>query len=190
MRMELMVADGFYNDPKRIRAFALNQEWNVTGNFPGVRTRSFLDDEMKEMFQSFVGPWGGKVIYWGSYEEDGQGYSGAFQMCTAVDRTWIHSDSGTNWAAIVYLTPDAPLSAGTAFYKHKESGNYTKESDDDVSDHDGNDYTKWEMTDYVANKFNRMILYNSKLYHASLDYFGNNKNNGRLFQTFFFKTEK
>jgi hypothetical protein len=35
--------------------------------------------------------------------------------------SWVHRD-GTDWAAIVYLTPDAPPSAGTAFFKHRKYG--------------------------------------------------------------------
>ena len=29
------------------------------------------------------------------------------------DRSWIHTDSWNNWAAVLYLTPDAPESSGT-----------------------------------------------------------------------------
>jgi len=52
------------------------------------------------------------------------------------------------------------------------------------------DYTKWELVDQVGNIFNRLVLFNSKQFHASLDYFGTNKENGRLFQVFFFTTER
>jgi hypothetical protein len=57
-------------------------------------------------------------------------------------------------------------------------------------DHEGYDYTKWELFDRIGNKYNRLIIYPGKLFHASLDYFGNNNQNGRLFQTFFFNTER
>ena len=55
--------------------------------------------------------------------------------------------------------------------------------------YDGYDYTKWDRTDYIANKYNRIVLYRGNLYHASLDYFGDSLENSRLFQTFFFNTE-
>ena len=51
------------------------------------------------------------------------------------------------------------------------------------------DMTKWELTDYISNKFNRLILYDASMFHKSLDYFGKDKYNGRLFQVFFFNTE-
>ena len=73
-------------------------------------------------------------------------------------------------------------------YRWKENKEYER-TDNDAPQKEGYDYTKWEMTDYVANKYNRIVLYRGNLYHASLDYFGNNIQNGRLFQTFFFNTE-
>ena len=51
------------------------------------------------------------------------------------------------------------------------------------------DFTKWELVDRFANVYNRLILYRGEYFHTSLDYFGTNKENGRLFQTFFFDTE-
>ena len=57
-------------------------------------------------------------------------------------------------------------------------------------DENSQDYTKWELVDKVGNVFNRLVLFNSKQYHASMDYFGTNKENGRLFQVFFFSTER
>ena len=48
---------------------------------------------------------------------------------------------------------------------------------------------KWELTDRLSNKFNRLILYMGDYFHVSLDYFGTNLYDGRLFQTFFFDTE-
>jgi len=38
--------------------------------------------------------------------------------------------------------------------------------------------------------FNRLVLYRGDLFHASVDYFGSDLNDGRLIQTFFFSTER
>ncbi len=51
-------------------------------------------------------------------------------------------------------------------------------------------YTKWEMVDRVGNVFNRLIMYRADNYHVSLDYFGKDMYDGRLFQVFFFNTER
>ena len=55
---------------------------------------------------------------------------------------------------------------------------------------DAQDYTKWELVDRFANIYNRLIIYRGDFFHQSLDYFGQDKYDGRLFQTFFFNTEK
>jgi hypothetical protein len=45
------------------------------------------------------------------------------------------------------------------------------------------------LVDVVGNKYNRAVFYKGDLFHASLDYFGRDLQDGRLFQTFFFNTK-
>jgi hypothetical protein len=47
MNLELMIIDNFYTDPDNVRNFALAQPFNVTGNYPGARTKPFLPDDVK-----------------------------------------------------------------------------------------------------------------------------------------------
>lgn len=183
MKVSLIIVDDFYGNPDNVRAYALSQPFEVSGNYPGLRTKPYLPNDLKQSMQHIIQFAGGKITHW--FEDSG--YTGAFQICTARDRTWIHADQFNTWAAVCYLTPDAPLSSGTALYRYKETKEYELKSKDHV--YDGYDYTKWEMTDYVANKYNRIVLYRGNMYHASLDYFGDSYQNGRLFQTFFFNTE-
>ena len=53
---------------------------------------------------------------------------------------------------------------------------------------DSRNYEKWELMDSVGNKFNRCILFKGKRSHQSGEYFGDDKETGRLFQTYFFNT--
>ena len=185
------IIEDFYIDPESIRKFALNQEFGVTGNFPGGRTKSFAHwNSPKNIIQKYIEPIHGKILKW----KERTPYNGAFQYTTSRNRSWIHSDGSTSWAAVCYLTPDAPITAGTGLFRHKETGlewwpKKDKELQKIVS-RDSQDMTKWEMTTMIGNKFNRLILYRGNMFHSSLDYFGNNKENGRLFQTFFFNTER
>lgn len=181
MNIDLLIVNDFYSNPDEVRTFALSQEFNVTGNFPGKRTKSFLDQGMKDGIQ-YAMQFAGKVTDW--FEADG--YTGCYQLCTANDRTWIHSDYHNMWAGVLYLTPDAPHTSGTALYRYKATGEHRKIT----TDHEGYDYTKYDKFDIIGNKYNRLILYRGDLFHASLDYFGDNDQNCRLFQTFFFNTEK
>jgi Family of unknown function (DUF6445) len=191
MRVNALVIDDFYAEPEKVREFALNQEFKVRGNYPGQRTVSFLNDSLKKKLQDILYPYAGNIRDWGGE------YTGSFQYTVAADRSWIHSDSTTDWAALVYLTPDAPLTAGTGIFKHKSTGlmnwDYRNKSQEYLKTappgDDFQDMTKWDMVDRFGNIFNRLVMYRADNYHMSLDYFGNNKENGRLFQVFFFNTE-
>lgn len=191
MRINSLIIDDFYGNPEQVREFALSKEFDVEGNFPGRRTKSFFNDATKENIQNIIRPFAGQVKDWGS------DYSGSFQITTASNRSWIHSDSASNWAGVLFLTPDAPVTAGTGLFRHKETGlsrwNKFEHTEEETMNaphiQEGNDYTKWELVDRIGNKFNRLVLYRSDNYHVSMDYFGKNKYDGRLFQVFFFTTE-
>jgi hypothetical protein len=184
MNVSLIIVDNFYVNPDNVRNFALSQEFSVKGNYPGARTKPFITNDVKEAIEHNM-QFACKITDCLNHNPDAA-YSGAFQITTAQDRTWIHADHHNMWAGVCYLTPDAPCSGGTGLYRHKATGQHALID----QDHEGYDYTKWELFDRIGNKYNRLIIYPGKLFHASLDYFGNNNQNGRLFQTFFFNTER
>lgn len=191
MNTSLLVIDDFYDDPYKVRDYALSLQFTRRGNFPGFRTTNFLSEKTKEDIQKAILPFGGKIKNWFSDTKDS--YSGSFQICTYSDRTWIHTDSYNNWAGVLYLTPDAPISSGTSFYRNKEYSR-TRFIDDNIGrelDLRDNcfDYTKWEETDVISNKFNRLILFRSDMYHASSEHFGYLTTNCRLTQVFFLDAE-
>lgn len=181
IRPSIIIVDDFYNDPDNIRKIALNADFSIRGNYPGIRTKSYATDELKQRFENIIGK---KITYWPAQ------YNGSFQYTLAEQKSWIHRDC-TDYSAIIYLTPDAPSDAGTVTYKHKRL-NCQFAIDDVVNtilNADSNNYDEWEVVDVIGNKYNRCILFNGKCSHQSNKYFGTNKENGRLFQTFFFDTE-
>ena len=193
MGVSLIIIDNFYNNVDDVREFALQQDFNVDGNYPGHRTIPFINDSIKEAINNVISPYAGKVVWWGD------NYTGAYQYTTQHDRSWIHADQTTNWAGICYLTPNAPYSSGTGLFRHKASGlraavrNPDGTFDQDILDavyKDSRDMTKWELLDVVGNVYNRLVIYPGDLFHMSLDYFGTDRYDGRLFQTFFFNTER
>jgi len=193
MEVNTYIIENFYSNPDEVREFALQQDFKIRGNYPGQRTEPFLNESITNTIESVMFPKWGKVTDWGSE------YTGAYQYTTAVERSWIHSDHNTRWAGICYLTPNAPLGAGTGLFKHKSTGLIShpyksngipdKELMDEIYK-DSQDYTKWEMSDRFANVYNRLVIYRGDFFHQSLDYFGRDKYDGRLFQTFFFNTER
>lgn len=178
MRTNLIVVDEFYSDPDSVRNFALQQEFNVVGNYPGKRTKTFMTQDIKDTIQKIVDI---PVIDW--FEHD---YGGSFQIALENSVTWIHTDHFNRWAGIVYLTPDAPTWAGTGLYLHKNTNSMMRKNNSEITyTSDKNDYT---LCDVVANRYNRLILFRSDIFHDAQGYFGDKLENGRLFQLFFFNT--
>lgn len=192
----LIIVDHFYNNAMATRNYILTQPFSVKGNYPGQRTISYANSHLKESIQRYVEPFGGKITMFPIPNENDPAdliYNGAFQYTTSRDRSWIHTDSWNNWAGILFLTPDAPLSSGTAFYRFCDGATSQIEGEKLKNKSDVNRYsqdlTKWELVDRVGNVFNRLVLFDATRYHMSMDYFGDTKENGRLFQVFFFSTE-
>lgn len=194
----LIVIDNFYNNPYETREYILTQDFAVRGNYPGQRTISFANAQLKEIIQKYIEPFGGKITQFPIPKDDGSDaagiYNGSFQFTTSRDRSWIHIDGYNNWAGVLYLTPDAPLSSGTSFYRFCHGEMCARDiellGNKEETDKWSQDMTKWEKVDQVGNVFNRLILFNSNRFHMSMDYFGLTKEDGRLFQVFFFSSEK
>jgi hypothetical protein len=184
----LIVVDNFYNEPDKVRKYVLTLPFNVTGNYPGKRTKSYATDELKNFIQTYIQPFGGKITDFKMKDDD---YNGSFQYTTSRDRSWIHVDPHNNWGGVLFLTPDAPASSGTGFYRFKETKKMYQETEHtDTTSKYSQDYTKWEQVDTIGNVYNRLVLFNSKRFHVSMDYFGIKPDDSRLFQVFFFSTEK
>ena len=186
----LLVIDNFYNNAMETRKYVLTQDFKVRGNYPGQRTESHANLHLKTMIEGYISHFAGKITQWPLEKE---AYNGAFQYTTSRDRTWIHNDEWNNWAGVLYLTPNAPVTSGTGIYRFNDGTRTSIEAEaygkTELLNNNSQDYTKWELVDRIGNIFNRLILFNSKQYHASQDYFGTTKEDGRLFQVFFFTTE-
>ena len=195
MVQSLVILDNFYQDPDNVRQFALSQEYNIIGNYPGRRSAAMPSESAKNIIANVLRPINGEITHWESGDDS---YNGSFQYATSKDKSWIHDDKYTTWAGVCYLTPNAPVSSGTALFTHIETGlNKTPLKENGEVDfellnkiyQDSQDFTKWELNVQVNNIYNRLVLYRGSYFHTSLDYFGNDLNDGRLFQTFFFSTE-
>jgi hypothetical protein len=183
----IIVIDNFYENPMEVRNFALKQEFKEESYYPGKRTKSYACEEHKERFQKILEPVVGKINHF-PFDTD----NGKFQYSTSNDHSWIHCDNvDMNYAGIIYLTPDAPVESGTAFYQYIDGTMNAHEAKLMNSDYVkyNKDMTKWKLVDKVGNIFNRLILFDSSRYHTAVDYFGTNLYNGRLYQVFFFSTE-
>ena len=194
----LIIVDNVYNNAYETRKYILTQEFMVRTNYPGQYTISYANEYLKDIIQKCVEPFGGKITEFPIPKADNSDsakiYNGSFQYTTAKDRSSIHIDGSNNWAGIIYMTPNAPLRSGTAFYKLYDGTACKKDMDILNNDKEietcKQDLTKWTEVDKVGNIFNRLILFNSNRFHMEMDHFGDTKENGRLIQVFYFSTEK
>lgn len=188
-----IVIDNFYNNPLEVRNHILEQEFKVRGNYPGQRTVSYASIELRNIIQKWIYPFGGKITMF-PLEKNETNYNGSFQYTTSRDRSWFHVDSWNNWAGVLYMTPNAPLNSGTALYRFKDGTRFDYEQkmreNKEQIENATTDFTKWEIVDKIGNVFNRLVLFNANHFHSSMNYFGHNKETGRLFQVFFFSTER
>jgi len=192
--LRLVVVDGAYPDPDRVRAEAIASRytamhpslpWLVSAT--GSRHRSLVDTLVSELL--------GTPLFDG--EGSGPGTTvGRFTYALAAARPLIsaHSDP-YEWAAVVYLTPRPASDSGTVFLRHRASGRWRRRTQADGSDlrsaaPHGTDYdlAAYDRVATVPNVYNRLVLYDGRVTHAAEGYFGDDLAGGRLTQTFFWNT--
>ena len=179
-QMTTWVVDNFYADPIAVRNFALKQEFvEEKDYYKGCRTKhQYFLPGTKEAFENIMGI---QIREWESH-----GMCGKFQYCTAQDSLVYHHD-GQTWAAMIYLTPDAPYDCGTSLFASKNGAR--KSSDANIrTAFDGGFYdsTKFDLIDSIGNVFNRLFIFDAQNIHAASKYFGQTIEDSRLFHIFFF----
>jgi len=195
------IVENFYEDPDAVRTFALNQKYqyrhqlkDVPYVFPGARTKD-LSVINKPLFESVSN----KIIslfHNPEYERMRWAISTNFQSVSEdYGRGVIHTDGNAVFAAVLYLSPDAPLDAGTSlFRKNKQFDQAAYEKA--LKDNDKR-FAKGEIvmdTSYHAmfdeivrinNVYNTLILYEGRHFHAANHFFGKTLKDSRLAQVFF-----
>lgn len=187
----VVVVDDFYENPDEVRRYALSQEFKEDERYhKGLRTSGFIPSWAADRFAGLLGVSGVDFV----------GASGVFQYCASKDKVVYHYDS-QQYAAMVYLTPDAPLRSGTETFRSNITGLYGKASPEDAvrlgkdiseldsSSFGGNNFYdrhNMELVDSLANVYNRCVIFNAQLIHAAGGYFGSGKEDSRLFHLYFF----
>lgn len=177
----LIIADNFYENPDEVRQFALQCDFKAhPENHKGQRTdECYRFKGLKERFEDLIGL---KIKNWDKY-----GTNGCFQLCIGGDQIVYHRDE-QQYGGVLFLSPNAPVPGGTALYRsvHTKKMKVKGSEADKVFKNGFLDSSQFEMVDRVGNVYNRLALFDAQIIHSGLDYFGNSKDNGRLFQLFFF----
>tara|TARA_B110000967_G_C18900207_1_gene574268 strand:- start:5824 stop:6402 length:579 start_codon:yes stop_codon:yes gene_type:complete len=189
MKFTCLVVDNFIQNPNEMREFGLSIDFNEynPNNYPGIRSNPYEQKHILAVITNLLKPFYTNVIYNPGVN------SGQFQVTTINDMSWVHVDDtkgdAPEWlyeqyhciTCVLYLTPNAPEEAGTSFFIN-ENEKPIKNSLGYIDDNP----PKYKKIETIANKFNRILLFDSTLYHSSDCYFGTNKYDGRLTTTYFF----
>ncbi|WP_051864385.1 DUF6445 family protein [Streptosporangium roseum] len=194
MRSRFIVIDDFYSDPDAVRAAAVQCSFTSMGryNYPGWQgSRALTSAAIWTAFEQAIGA---DLVR----DETGKAF-GAFRLISeeSGQAPKIHADSQSDWAGLVYLTPNAPASCGTGFYRHRKTGlsgpPVRREPAGGSWDLDRifrgemADAAKWELIGQVAPVYNRLLLFRGReLFHAPLGGQGTRPEDFRLTQIFFF----
>ena len=209
-----IVVDNFFKNPNVIREFALNLSYESApdGRWPGERSIMLHKVNQKLYFLivkkilSVYYDLNNTDIKWDDIQMMFQKVKKFNESKNTVEnKGWIHLDEYQTFAGVVFLTPDIDLDCGTSIFKLKkeykdfdlssyvpkakfqfygknciEKNNYNKEFNDL--------YKKFEPITIVKNIYNRLIIFDSKEYHAANNYFSDGQE--RLTLIFFFKNVK
>lgn len=195
------VIENFYENPDVIREYALAQKYvfcherqNLEYVYPGGRTKDLfdLDKILHEKICSKLI----SIFHNTEYDYMRWAISTNFQSVTEEYKDGvIHTDHNTIFAAVLYLTPDAPLNSGTSLFKPNKNFDeaaYQKAlKDNDTRFRSGQiemDTSYHSMFDEIVrvnNVYNTLILYEGQHYHAANQFFGKTMADSRLAQVFF-----
>ena len=194
------IVDGFFDTPDLIRNLALKQEYSYdyNGEWPGKRCNVL--DASSILFHTIIQ----KIIL--LYFDDMVVDYNANMFFQIIDKKyrsgWIHRDAGNNniVTGIIYLTPDSKsgtslyskkrplvyddntlLDSKKEFYKSINSGN----SVNTVADYSQLHNTEYEETVNVKGVYNRLVLFDSNLYHRGHNFNSEDLNQSRLTIVFF-----
>ncbi|MGH8026245.1 MAG: DUF6445 family protein [Pseudoxanthomonas sp.] len=116
-------------------------------------------------------------------------------------RAKVHVDAA-HWSGILYLSRPQDCQGGTEFFRHRATNTDRAPYDDreaaalgfpsakgmvdEILERDGTDDSRWEMTQRVPMRFNRLLLLRPWLWHTAGENFGDTLENGRLVYLMFF----
>jgi len=221
----VLVVDGFYADPDRIRATALRQAFvqylpplpEQVGDeraaeyaFPpawfasalwrhrGADVRHpvhgfrYAPDDVRDHLANITG----ERVRTEHWDDMGDGWNGAFHV---QNQHWRgehgsihhHHKSGDvtprGWSGLVYLTPNAPPSAGTSIWRDRRTGRCI--GAEGIAFHRTPGVPEFELALLVENRYNRLVLFRENVLHRAEHGFGDAPHDARLTQTFFFCTD-
>ena len=196
----ITVVDNFYENPDEIRKFALSQQYeycheikDIAFTFPGSRTKD-LSIIYPELFQKVCHK---LTSLFHNFEHDILRWqiTTCFQSVTKdYEGGVIHHDDNTVFAAVCYLSKEAPKNSGTTLYKEGKLFDQQKYEAALIANDERFKKNQPVVTEYhhmfdeivsVENIYNTLIIYEGHHHHSANEFFGDTLENSRLAQVFF-----
>ena len=181
-----LVVDDFLEDPDYVLCLATNAEYNDPGhtNYPGVASKKKIHELDQELFDTILQKIFG--YYWDLNNPVKFRVDMEFQKIENNGQGIIHLDTtyGALAAGVIYLNQDIERDTGTSFYKlidpdykikqHEfldpiaryHAGEHVDELDSICEKH----YNMFEETIRVQNQYNRLVTYDSNVWHTATSY--------------------
>jgi hypothetical protein len=192
----VIVLDGFYDFPQRVRKLALEAQYcqpdQLPPGYPGTESKfMFYSQSVVARLSQLVGK---RIIV-----DPKQNSFGVFSKPTLTSgfQPRVHVDA-TEWTGIVYLNETFDENGGTELVEHKKTGltalpevsALADEFKRQVLEKDEMNGEAWKVHCRTASRFNRLFLFRSgRLFHraSARTIIGDEP---RLTHLFFFNTEK
>lgn len=201
MPTSMIIVDDFLNNAQALREASLRLTYPPqAGMFPGRNSVERINIEgLEQQISRLVGE---------SLEAMPPPQSHAkSRIALAADKgkAKVHVDAA-HWSGILYLSRPQDCRGGTEFFRHRATNTDRAPYDDDeaaalgfasakdmvdeILSRDGTDDSKWEMTQCVPMRFNRLLLLRPWLWHTAGENFGDTLENGRLVYLMFFASSQ
>lgn len=183
------------------RCFA-KQDWEIgfprrPEFWPGMRSAGALLPQELEYVEAWVRKMTGAKRLWQAATPQGATLNHNYAQLVGVLESGPrpHTDSRRlcRYAAVIYLSPDAPEHCGTSFYRLRHpdgtlGGNLCLPKFAHLGEALG--VTKlplqaWTEDIAIPNRFNRIVLYRADLVHSASGYFGDAHDDKRMTALFF-----
>lgn len=187
----IFIKDDFLRNPYEVRNFALKQKYTTDATYPGYRSLN-VPEILKECILSEA-----KNIL----KDENIKIKSAFQYVTKnFDEGLFHRDN-SKYASILFMTPSPEKNSGLDICDQCDIILTNKQADVKHNFY-ANTENLWNQYKFfnlkkqinnqfnpiakIPNKFNRIIYFNSSLYHRAQNFFGNSIGNSRLTIASFF----
>jgi hypothetical protein len=196
-RRFLLVRDGFYSDPDRVRRLARSMPYAERKGITGFMTVDpYQEPGVRRRLEQILGV---RITRWDTSSDDGNGlFYGGFSGGTNKEVPGVHFDEPVDdVTVVVYLTEGIPFGCGTSLWQHKPTGLTLAPSRADARrlnkplarlrrqlERDTTTRERWVEIDRVGYRYNRMVAYPSAVFHSATKHYGRSVEGGRLYQTF------